>query len=120
MHELKFKPIAAFLGPLGDEERGTSRADASYDGAQVAAMMETPGWEILMQKLKDYQRHEQLTLMRSNPGKASDGTYERIIGQWAGLERVVAIAEGVVGYGKLADAELESGQSAGNKEASSG
>lgn len=115
---VKLRPLVKFLGPLGDEDKGgLPRGEAARKGAAVAAMMETPGWQVLTEMLERYQRDEQKRTMHAPPNKGGTAYYERILGQWAGLDRVVAIAEGIVAYGKQADAEMESGEPAEKKEA---
>ena len=116
MQQRKLAPFTKFLGPLGDEERGFSRGEAARNGAAVAALMEQPGWEVLTEMIDRCQRQEQLTLMRSTPG-ASSAQHERLIGQWNGMDQVRAIAEGIVAYGKQADADMESGAPAETQEA---
>ena len=104
------KPLTKFLEPaptgVGD---GFSRGAASTNGATMKSLLQHPGWDLLQAMIEREQRHEQLILMKSPPG-ADPKSHERIIGQWGGMERVAAIAEGVVAYGEKASAEIESGR----------
>ena len=103
------KPLTKFLepAPTGVGE-GFSRGELSTAGAMMRDLMQHPGWELLQGMIERCQRHEQLLLMKSPPG-AKPESHERIIGQWGGMERVAAIAEGVVAAGEKASAEIESG-----------
>lgn len=67
--------------------------------------MEQEGWAILMDSIERRLRHEQKTLMKSQI--RPEENYDRVIGQWAGMERVEQIAKGIVAAGEEAKAELE-------------
>lgn len=112
----KLKPLTGFLGPLGDEEEGFARGEASRNGAAVKQMLDSEGWKVLEKMLSRFQRKEQFDLMRSTPGH-EPAVFERNIGQWNGMRQVQAIAEGIVLYGKQADADMESGKPAETQEA---
>lgn len=106
------KPLTKHLGPLGKPEAGgMTRSEASRKGAQVKAMVESEGWAVLLELIDKRQRHEQKTLMHTIRPQA-DETYDRIIGQWAGMERVPALAAGIIELGEQASAQMESGQAA--------
>lgn len=86
------------------------RSEAARKGEAVKSMVESEGWTVMLELIESVQRHEQKTLMLG--GTRPEETYERIIGQWAGLERVPAIAAGMIALGEQASTEMESGKAA--------
>lgn len=83
-----------------------SRSDAARKGDAVARMVDSDGWDVLMELIDSCQRHEQKMLMKG-PARGEDQTYERIIGQWAGMDRIPMLAEGMIRYGKQAAQEMD-------------
>lgn len=82
-----------------------SRPEAASASEAVKTMLESDGWSVLQRSIEERLSFEQKALMVS-PVRESEETYERLIGQWAGLRRVVAIAEGIVRYGEQAEREM--------------
>jgi sulfite reductase beta subunit-like hemoprotein len=85
-----------------------SRDELATASADVKALMETAGWEWLKKAIEERLRFEQRVMMMS-PVNASEAAHERIIGQWAGLRQVGAIAEGIVRSGEKVDRERLAG-----------
>lgn len=85
--------------------------EASRKAALLKEMVESEGWAVLQEQVRDRLRHEQTTLMK---GGAKEGVqYERLIGQWAGMSRrVQALVAGFLAYGEQANKEIESGKAA--------
>jgi hypothetical protein len=100
------KPLTKHLGEM-------DRSEASRKGAAVKSMVESEGWTVLLELIEKRQRHEQKALMHGRArNEEEQGTYERVIGQWAGMERVPALAAGMIALGAQASREMESGQAA--------
>jgi hypothetical protein len=87
--------------PLFDhlEREGWSRDELETAAADVKALMETDGWKAILRSIEARLRHEQRVQMMSPP-RGEDYSHERVIGQWAGLRSITAIAEGIVRAGK--------------------
>lgn len=89
------------------------RSEASRKGAAVKSMVKSDGWKVLLEQIELRQRHEQKALMHSRARSEDEqGTYERVIGQWAGMERITRLAAGIIALGEQASREMESGQAA--------
>lgn len=81
------------------------RPDAARLGEAVKTMLESEGWTALCRSIDERLSFEQKCLMAS-PTREGDETYERLIGQWAGMRRVAALAEGIVATGEKAEREM--------------
>lgn len=100
------KPLVSHFGPLGKpEEGGTDRSAASTRADALKRMAESDGWKVVLELIEMRQRHEQKTLMVS--GTKEPEQYERLVGQWAGMDRVLALVEGGIRYGEQAAREME-------------
>lgn len=88
------------------------RPEAATAKDEVKALLESPGWTRLMESVELRLRTEQRRLM--NPGTVANGEerYERMIGRWAGMNEVKALADGIVVYGERAEAETRAAEAA--------
>jgi hypothetical protein len=97
--------------PDFDRPGAMSRSEAARAATALREMRESVGWEVLLEQIAVRLRYEQGVLMKT-AAREGDDSYERIIGQWAGMERVAQLVEGVIRYGEKAMREMESGRSA--------
>lgn len=75
-------------------------------GQAIAAMLESPAWEFLIDALGQYAQREHKLLIQSSPGEKSEADFERHIGLMEGLRRVDSIARGVVETGRTAASKM--------------
>ena len=106
---MKIRPLTQYLGPLGKpEEGGMSRDEAARKGRAIKQMVESEGWTVLKELVERLQRYEQKQLMYGKPKPEEEQiSYERLIGIWAGMDRIDGIVEGAIQYGEQAERELD-------------
>lgn len=78
--------------------------EAETAALRVRELIEHPGWSILLDSLQEWQRFEQLQLMREPAGDPT--IYERRLGEMNGLELLPSLAAGVVENGRKAAERL--------------
>lgn len=101
-------PLDQHLPKFGEPE-AMSRAEAARAATALREMRESVGWQVLLEQIAVRLRYEQKVLMKTG-AREGDESYERIIGQWAGMERVAQLVEGVIRHGEQAMREMESGR----------
>lgn len=92
--------------PIPPPDEGQDRSERSKAGVHVGMLMHTDGWRTLMDAVDSQLRAEQRIQMKRGAGKSGEAYFERQIGEWIGMRKVRAIAEGIVRDGKTAEAEL--------------
>ena len=98
-----------FLPTLSDpRNRGAAATAADH----IKAMMETEGWKELTASVDAALHFEQRLLMVEAPGQRPDESYERKVGQWAGLRLAVGLADQLVARGEEASELMRAAEAA--------
>ena len=90
-----------------DEDWTPARAANAKE--HVERLLESPGWEAVVDALRSYELDLTADLLRTDPSE-NGSEYAQKIGHLNGLREIGPIVRGIVVYGEQAEKELRDGE----------